>query len=240
MEIAICDDVAADAEEIRSYLLAYFDQNSFIGNVYVFNNSKALLESFTPGRFDVVFLDIYMKDISGIEAARHIRESDPNCLLVFVTVSDSHMRDAFALRAASYVEKPLTSEKLEIAFAQCRSIFLKNARFIEITLTQRGFKLPLTRILYAEVIGRSVFFHTDTNDTFEAHMKMEDVVKQLDGPSFLRCHNSFVVNMNYVADIRGNDFVLKNGQLVPIRKNGRKEIVGELNRFLTERLFEGV
>ena len=237
MNIAICDDCASDAEEIRSYLLAYFKQHGFTGNFHLFGSGEALLAAFQPGHFDVLFLDIFLKGISGVETAQRIRECDPNCLLVFVTTSDSHMRDGFALRVASYVEKPLTPEKLQLAFEQCHSIFMKNARYIEIKLTQRDLKLPFTRIMYAEAIGRHVLFHIDTGETFESRMKMDDAEQQLSCPPFIRCHQSFIVNMNHVVDVQGNDLLLKTGQMVPIRKNGRREAVDTLNRFMTERLF---
>ena len=240
MNIAICDDVAEDAEEIRGYLLSYFEQNGFTGNIRLFSSGEELLDDFEPGRFDVLFLDIFLKGISGVELARRIRESDQSCLLVFVTVSDSHMRDGFALRAASYVEKPLTPAKIEVALTQCRSLFLKNARYLEVTLTQRGFKVPLTRLVCAEVAGRSILLHTDIGETFETRMSMDQAQKQMEGAPFIRCHNSYAVNMNYIQDIQGNDLILKNGLVVPIRKNGRKEVVNTINEFLTERLFDGV
>ena len=240
MNIAICDDMCADAEEIRDYLLAYFKKNGFTGEIYIYESGEALLYDFALSHFDLLFLDIYLPGISGVDVARRVRESDPNCLIVFITISDCHMRDGFALRAASYVEKPLTEEKIEIAFTQCHNLFTKNARFIEFKLTQRDFKIPFNRLVYAETKGHSAFFHTDIGDIYEAHIAMDEVEQQMDGLPILRCHRSFAVNMNYVADIQGNDIVMKSGQTIPIRKNGRKEIVRALNEFLTERLFEGV
>lgn len=240
MNIAICDDNTSDAEEIRSYLLAYFNQHGFIGNIYLFESGEALLAAFQSGRFDVLFLDIFMKGISGVDTAQRIRESDPNCLLVFITSSDSHMRDGFALRAASYVEKPINFEKLKLAFEQCHSIFLKNARFIEIKLSQHRLKVPFNRIVYAEVAGRHVIFNLDTGEAYETRMKMDDVEANLSCPPFLRCHHSFIVNSNFVADVRKNDLIMKTGQSVPIRKNGRKEALEKLNELITTRLFEGV
>ena len=239
MNIAICDDIAAEAEDIRGYLLDHFDQNGFTGDIHVFSSGESLLADFKPGRFDVLFMDIYMDGISGVEAATRIRERDPNCLLVFITSSDSHMRDGFALRAASYVEKPVTPEKLEVAFTQCRDAFLKSARYIEVESKRHKVRIPFTRLVYIEGMERSVFFNTDLGETVEARMKMEDAAKQVSGSPFLRCHRSFIVNMNYVADIKGNDLIMKNGCLIPVRKNGRTEVVGTLNRFLTERLFSG-
>ena len=239
MNIAICDDVCADAEEIRGYLLAYFEKNGFAGDIYMYDSGEALLDDFALSQFDVVFLDIYLPGISGVDAAQRIRESDPNCLIVFITTSDCHMRDGFALRAASYVEKPLTEEKIEVAFTQCYNLFTKNARFIEFKLTQRDFKIPFNRLAYVEAKGHSAFFHTDIGDVYEAHISLDEVGQQLDGLPILRCHRSFAVNMNYVTDIRGNDIVMRSGRTIPIRKNGRKDVVNTLNEFLTERLFEG-
>jgi DNA-binding LytR/AlgR family response regulator len=240
MNIAICDDIAAEAEEIRDYLLFYFKQNGFTGNLHIYNSGEALLADFSPGCFDVIFLDIYMHGLNGVETATRVRESDPDCLLVFVTSSDSHMRDGFALRAASYVEKPLTPEKLEVAFSQCRNLFLKNARFIEVVSNRHRIKIPFTRIVYAEGMERTMYYHLDSGKTIESRMKMEDAAEQLSGSPFLRCHRSFIVNMNYVEDVLAADLLMKNGKLVPFRKNGRSRIAGELNKFLTERLFTGV
>jgi DNA-binding LytR/AlgR family response regulator len=237
MNIAICDDTGSDAERLRGFLLVYFEQNGFAGGIQIFGSGEALLDVVSPGRFDVVFLDVYMGGITGVETAKRIRESDPNCLLVFVTVSDSHMRDGFGLRAASYLEKPLTPEKLEVALMQCRDLFLKNARYIEIKSGEKKLRIPYNRIIFVEVKGRSVFFNTDTKEVFEAHMKMADVKRQLDSPFFLCCHRSFIINMNYATDIRGNDIIMKGGQLIPIRINGRKEVVNAINEFLTGRLF---
>ena len=238
MNIAICDDIAADAEEIRGYLLSYFEQNGFTGIIHMYGSGEALLESFKHGRFDVLFLDIFMDGISGVEAAAKIREVDPNCLLVFITSSDAHYKDGYALRAASYVDKPLTAEKIEVAFTQCRKLFLANARYIEVVSNRHTIKIPFARLIYAEGMDRSVYYHTDSGETIESRMKMEDAAKQLCGLPFLHCHRSFIVNMNYVADILSGDLLLKNGNTIPFRKNGRTEIIAAINKFLTERLFD--
>jgi len=240
MNIAICDDIAAEAEKIRGYLLAYFEQNSFTGDIHMFDSGEALLGDFAPGRFDVLFLDIYMDGISGVDAAAKIRESDPNCLLVFITGSDAHYKDGYALRAASYVDKPLTAEKIDVAFTQCRELFLKNARYIEVISNRHAVKIPFARISYVEGMERSVYYHMDSGETIESRMKFEDAAKQVCGSPFLHCHRAFIVNMNYVADIQEADLIMKNGKAVPFRKNKRTEIVGALNEFLTERLFAGV
>ena len=239
MNIAICDDQAADAERLRGFLLSHFEANGFTGSVQLYDSGEALLEEFAPGRFDVLFLDVYMKELTGVETAQRIRESDPDCLLVFTTVSDDKMREAFALRAASYVEKPLTPEKLEVVFTQCHNLFMKNARYIEINFERSKLKIPFAQIMYAEITGRQVFFHTSTGEVIKTNMKMNDVERQLPNSFFLRCHRSFIVNMNYVADVQKNDLILKNGQPVPMRINGRKDVVNALNKFLTERLFGG-
>ncbi|HML36009.1 MAG TPA: LytTR family DNA-binding domain-containing protein [Bacillota bacterium] len=240
MNIAICDDNPADAAKIHAMLLEYFEQAGFTGDIHIFKSGEELFNSFSPGFFDAYFLDIYMSGISGVEAARRIRRDDPFCALVFITSSDGHMRDGYSLRAASYVEKPITPEKMDVAFQQCYGLFLKKARYIEITFERQSIKLPLIKILYAEVWDKAVSFHTTDGKTYKAYMTLDEVEHELGRGSFLRCHRSCVVNMNHVTEILEDDLLMRNGEKIPLRKNGRRETKAAINDFFSRRLFEVV
>ena len=219
MNIAICDDIAEEAGEIRDYLRAYFEQNGFAGVVYMYDSGEALLKDFSPGRFDVLFLDIYMGGITGVETAARIRESDPSCLIVFITSSGGHMREGFALRAASYVEKPLTPEKLEVAFTQCRNMFMKSARYIEVEANRQKVKIPFARLSYVEGMKRSVFFHMHSGETIEAAMNMKDAAKEVCGSPFLRCHRSYIVALSAISSLSSKELTLINGRKVPVSRS---------------------
>ena len=237
MRLAICDDDAADAAEIHSYLKEHFARNGYIGDVVSFNSGEALLSAFSPGAFDVIFLDVYMSGITGVEAARKIRAADPDCAIVFITANPGHMPEGFALRAASYVVKPITREQMDTALLQCRKIFLKNARYIEAKTGGQTVRIPLPKVFYVEILNKAASIFT-ADGIVKTYTPIEEIERQLGGRPFLRCHRSYIVNMSHVEDVLDNDFLMRGGAKVPIRKNGMKEIRRIINDFFTERLFE--
>ncbi|MCL2125072.1 MAG: LytTR family DNA-binding domain-containing protein [Oscillospiraceae bacterium] len=239
MRIAICEDNAHDAAEIRSYLEQHFERNGFAGEIMTYETGEALLVSFSPGVYDIVFLDIYLPGISGIDAARKIRAADPDCTIVFITVDAAHMPSGFALRAASYVVKPITSEQMETALLQCRRVFMKNARYIEVKTGGQSVKIPLIKILYIEIRDKAASVYTP-DGVVKTYTSMDELEHMLGGSPFMRCHRSYIINMNYVDDVLENDFLIRGGARVPIRKNGMKEIRRTVGSFFSERLFEEV
>jgi len=237
MRIAICEDNAADAAEIRAYLDQHFEREGYMGDIDTFAGGEDLLAAFSPGAFALIFMDIYLSGMSGVETARTIRAADPDCVLVFITVDPGHMPEGFALRAASYVVKPITQEQMDTALLQCRKLFLQNARFIEVKSGGQSLRLPLPKVLYVEMLDKVATIHT-TEGAVRTYTPMEEIERQLGGRPFLRCHRAYIVNMNYVEDIDKNDIVMRGGARAPLRKNGRKEIRAALSDFFTERLYE--
>jgi len=236
MNVAVCEDNASDAAEICDYLSAHFNNNGYIGDIRVFENGEALLAAFAPGAFDVIFLDIFMNGISGMETAKKLRVTDRNFALVFITNSRQHSMEAFALRACAYVPKPIEPESMEIAFMQCQDVFRQNARFIEVTVDRQNVKIPLINIFYIEVYDKDALFHT-TIGVLKTRVSLETIEPKLGG-MFLRCHRSYIVNMNHMAKIGKQDILLKNGDSVPMRQRGRLEIRAAYGGFLTDRLYE--
>lgn len=112
MNIAVIDDVPQEREKIQRILTAYSAQNRLPLSVSAFGSAEEFMESYRPLLYSAVFLDIYLDSMSGIEAARQLREIDRDTLLVFLTTSEDHMPDAFRLHAFEYILKPVTRENL--------------------------------------------------------------------------------------------------------------------------------
>ena len=239
MRIAICEDDAADAAEIRCYLEQHFAQNGFVGDIETYSSGEDLLSAFSPGAFDVIFIDVYLGRMTGVEAARAIRSRDPDCALVFITANPAHMPEGFALRAASYVVKPITREQMDTALLQCRRIFLKNARHIEAKTGGQSIRIPLPKVLYVGTQNKATSIFTE-DGVIRTYTPIEEIERQLGGKPFLRCHRAYIVNMLHVVDVQENDFLMRDGARVPIRKNGMKDIRRSISDFFSERLFEEV
>ena len=88
MNIAITDDLKYDRDTLKELLLNFFNKNKIAIQLYEYSSAEELLENFTPGFFDLLFLDIYMENISGIDAAKRIYEIDKRCKIIFLTTAN--------------------------------------------------------------------------------------------------------------------------------------------------------
>lgn len=104
--IAICEDTPADAQ----LLLSYISDSGIAGRCESFSSGEALLEAFRPGKYDLIFLDIYMGGMKGVDAAAEIRKADRTVTLAFTTTSTEHTLESYRLKAAGYLEKPVKRE----------------------------------------------------------------------------------------------------------------------------------
>ena len=237
MNIAICEDDAVDMDSIRKILDGYMEQNGYAGEISAFESGEELLASFSCGLYDVVFLDIYMDGINGIETAKRIRDIDLGCVIVFITTSPDHSLESYSVRGAAYVVKPIRKEDMQKALLQCREVFMRNARYVSIRSDRMDIKLPLVKIYYVESYGKNAIFHT-TDGEYTTRLTLDETERQLGGRPFYRCHQSYIINTNFISKISGNDVLMKNGDAAPMRKNGRDSIRADLADMLSSRMFE--
>jgi len=237
MNIAICEDNAADAAELRAILDRYIEQNGYASEISAFGSGEDLLAAFSPGLFDIIFMDVYMGGMTGIDAAKKIRDVDPGCALVFITSSADHSLESYSVRGSAYVVKPIDEAKVLEALVTCRDIFLRNARYIEIRVERSDMKIPLIKIYYIESKSNDALFQT-VSGGYKTRMTLDDIEQRLGGRPFYRCHQSYIVNTSHIQQLDGNDVVLKNGDRIPMRKSGRGGIRAELTDMLSARLFE--
>ena len=230
MNIAICEDNVQDAFILHEHMESYLKSKNCHGEIHMFSSAEELLAAFSPGVFDLVFLDIYLPGMSGMDLARSIRASDPDCLLIFITVSPDFTMDGFLVQASGYLIKPISLHKLETTLHLCREMFIRNARVIEVPQNGGTVTMPLSQIDYIEIYGNNALFHMQKG-VVETRLTLDEIEEKLGDDSFLRCHRSYIVNMNRVTSTGEQFFCMINGDKVPIRKNGKKEIRLAYTRF---------
>lgn len=223
MNIAVCEDTQADREALCAYIRDYCSEHAYKCKISVYETGEPLLEAFSPGAFNLLFLDIFMPGISGVEVAQKIRETDPDCLLVFITTSADFAMDGFLVQASGYVVKPISRAKMAGVMHACRYEFEKNSRAIEIPQSGGNVLVSVADLLYVEVFGKKSVFHMKRGN-ITSRMPLETVESLLGGVPFLRCHRSYIINMNHVDDAREDDFLMNNGDAVPIRINGKNAV----------------
>ncbi|URZ06915.1 LytR/AlgR family response regulator transcription factor [Clostridium felsineum] len=215
LKIAICDDNDIERKEIFKMLCKNLkhDQKDFA--VLEFKSADEVIKSII--KFDIYFLDIKMDKMSGIEAARCLRNSDKQAIIVFISSYKDYVFEAFDVRAFNYLLKPVDEKRLKNILWQIFSEIEKQDRFIIAKTISKSTKILLKDITYIEAEKRKIKIHT-TYDVIEYYNKISEVEVELKEYDFFRCHKSYIVSLRYVKSYDNNSITLENNEKIYISK----------------------
>lgn len=221
MNIGICDDLSSDLALLEEYILHYMNTHSIDCMISKFESGEDLLTDLKYKQYDILFLDIYMEGKNGIETARTIRDAGQECIIIFTTTSPDHALDGFEVGAVHYLLKPLNYENVESGLERCNQIFAQYGQYIEVKSGRTITRILMKDLIFAEVYSNTLLIHTPFKEV-KTYVSLGEFMKLLPAENFLRCHRSYVVNMNFIASQDDSDFVLKNGLRIPIPKKDRQ------------------
>lgn len=219
MDIAVVDD----EKVIREHLCELIKKQKPDSRVESYATGEELLAA---GRsFDMVFLDIQMEGINGIETAGKLRKRQEEMVLIFITGLKEYVFEALDLYAFQYLLKPVNEKKfaevLERAAREAGRRNTKKALFIK----TRNLTLDQADILYIESRGKKVEIHTAReNKNIQIYAAMEELERQL-GEEFYRCHRAYIVNMTHITEYSSDSIMLTNGDRVYLAKKKYGEFV---------------
>lgn len=234
MRIAICDDMGDERAQCRGLLREYLLWRGVDAAVTEYDSGEALIAAFVPGAFDLILLDIYMKDLDGMETARRIRSRDTNCPIVFATASAEYGAQAYDVDALYYLVKPVDRNKFfrvldrwyERMPAQC-SISVKCGR------EQR--EIAVCDILYADVQGRCSTVHTAA-EVIESTMPLSAIEALLPKNDFCRSIRYCIVSLEQIRSVQETSLTLTSGESVPLSRRERENLKKMLAAFRLRRL----
>ncbi len=236
MNIAIVDDQKSDRLWIADKVAVYMKRNNLDVTIAEYENAEALLEDFSPGRFDVLFMDIYMDKISGMDAAVWIRRQDFDCKLIFITASDEYLRQGYCVNACHYLIKPVSDKDFEQAMNFCRLIPRYAVPSLYVVSNGISIHFNTAKILYINIEHRVVRIHTLAK-TFSVSGSFRSVTQPLLADRrFLLCIQGILVNMDMIVDQSDSLFLLKNGEQLPINLRNRRSVIKSWQAYVFENM----
>ena len=222
MRIAICEDIPEETRRLMEMIGRYLETNSLEADVEYFESGEDFLPAFEPGKYQIIFMDIFMRKngLTGMEVAEKVSRADREAAIIFVTTSKEFFLDGYSF-AVFYITKPYDYEKLAEAMDRCWIQIERYAKTIEVVVDRRPRQIRLRDIYSVESLGRTCVFRTASHELTAASLVIDGLADRL-GESFVMCHRSYIVNLLHVKEIasekRDKIFIMENGDRVPISR----------------------
>lgn len=224
--IAIVDDDKIICSQIEALLIKYSKENNIALETYVFSSGENLCQSLDKGlEIDLLFLDIELFELSGIDVGKKIREQLKNYIteIIFISAKSEYAMELFEIHPFNFLIKPLSAKKIIKNLELALRIGQDNANYFVYKTGKDIKKIATENIQYLESSKHKVKLHTiDGCDEF--YGRLEDIYTQLKDSGFLFIHKSYLVNYKYIDTFSYKFVILKSGIELPISQARRKEI----------------
>lgn len=229
IKIAIVEDEAEAARLLCDCLQRYQEETGIEMDSTVFSNAPDFLQKYRP-EFDLVFMDVDMPDMNGIDASRKLREMDDRVVLIFVSNLSQYAIYGYEVVALDYILKPVNYYALKLRLRKALRAVQNRAPVLLVLPCNGGSRyLKSTDILYVEVQGHKLIYHIVTGEQLRTSGTLKQVETKL-GPGFFRCNYCYLVNFSHVNQVTGNTAVVGKDKL-QISRNRKKVFLQQLAQF---------
>ena len=240
LNIAVVDDTRLDSERLQRGIHRHFAEHDNTPRVITcFRDGESLLRVYEPEKFHMVFLDIIMNDVNGIQTARRLRGCDNRTLLIFTTTSQDFAFEAFPLHPFDYIIKPCTQERISGVLKEAVRFFETPEPVIDVQVSRTTYTLRLRDISAVMSMDHFVELVLSDGRSIICSMAFRDVQARLtEDPRFLLCNRGIIVNMECVASLNRNKgmFLMNDGMTLPIRVRGRAEVLANFTQYQFSRI----
>lgn len=234
VNIVICENDKNDQEFVKAKVVEILDDLNIEYEIKVYNSGDDLLEGYDKYT-DIILLDIQMDGLDGMETARKIREFDDNVEIIFITSFVEYALEGYEVNAYRYLLKPVKDENLMTSLINCLNDRNFVKRSIVIKEGDTRIKISLKDIMYIEVQGNDITVHT-LKDTYRTKGTMSNFETEINSNMFVRCHKSYLVNLEYIKSIKRYTSILVNDEEVPLSRNKYKEIKDRFFEMIEDKL----
>ncbi len=233
IKVAICEDSELDRDILKKIIGFLLTDRGLEYEIVSYDNGREFVLDYKNHPMDIIFLDILMDDIDGIETGKLIRKMDDNVEIVYCTSSKDFAIAAYDVHAMAYLLKPYETSRIQTVVDYYLHKHPQNNRnFIEVKSKRRPIIIPYKDIIHMESDNKVVYIYTITRGSVKVYNKLDAFENELSDSRFLRCHQSYLVNMQYIIRIEDSDFIMSDDHMIPIRKSGRKLIVKKYEDYL--------
>lgn len=232
IHIAICDDERYMLDKLKKLVSDFFYKENIQINILQFSSGEELLNYNKP--IEVLFLDIQMKNMNGMETAKKLRNHNFRGVLIFVTILKELVFQAFEVQAFDYLLKPIEEEHFKKVMNRLL-ISLKSAKEKSLLIQRKSENriIFFDDIIFCEIMNRKVYLHLQSEEIIDYYDKIENLETKLDR-RFFRCHRSYLINLKYLKSFRDGLAYMNNGETIPVSRLRSKEFTSVILQYMKE------
>lgn len=231
--IAIVDDTPSDIERLKAQVENHLTRARESFRIHTFGESVDFIRS--QESYDLVFLDIHMDKINGLEAAHFIRKINKEVVLIFVTQMAQMAIRGYEVDAMDFIIKPSDQASIDRVMDKAlKRIVDRAGSFVVLKTARDTISISTSKIHFIEVYDHDLVYHTEEGE-YRIRGQLNKVRQEVDSQQFVLSSRSHLVNLRHVASVH-NDHLMVAGKMVPLSKVRRKEIEQRFVSFLGESL----
>lgn len=235
INIAVCDDEKCMAEKIEKMAEDFFRRKNTDISVLEYSSGEELLKS--NERIDILFLDIGMQGMDGIEAAGRLRAHGYNGFLIFITVLKEMVFRSFEVQPFDYLVKPVQKEHFEKTMERLFCSMQDRLSLEKVNLlVRKGCEsniISFRDIICCEIMDRKVYLYLVSGEVIDYYERIENLEKKLDG-RFFRCHRSYLINLNHLKSYGNNTAYMADGKEIPVSRLRSREFSNVILQYMKE------
>lgn len=226
IKIAICDDENMFIDSYVKIINKIKKDYKYNIEIYTFNSGEDLIKYIIINeiKFELVFLDIIMKEVNGIETAKKLKEIDKLTQIVFLTSSKEYALDGYDIKVFNYIIKNSKQQEMKI-YEAIKHCYSKTNDYIIINNKSSIEKVEISDIVYIESAKRKIIVNT-IDSQYETYEKLDNIYEKLESFGFVKTHRSYIVNMDFVKKIEPKEIITTRGDIILISR-GNAEMVKE-------------
>lgn len=232
IRIALVEDEEKYRDEFLGYLKRYEAESGQRFQISVFCDGDEITAQY-KAEYDLILMDIAMRFMDGMSAAQEIRKLDSEVVIIFITNTPQYVMKGYTVDALDYVLKPVNyysfTQRIERAIGRMNR---RNKRYISVPIKGGVRKLDISKIIYIEVRNHDLLFHTQT-ESILSRGTLSEAEEHIGFSHFYRCNKCYLVNLEYVDGIEGNDVILA-GERIGVSRAKKKGLLDALNNYLNE------
>lgn len=229
--IAIVEDEDDAAEKLKGYIARYGEQNGSEFNIVRFANAADFIEQYRSD-FAVVFMDIQMPKMNGMDVAERLRKRDKTVSIIFITNLVQYARRGYEVDAVGFLVKPVSYYDFSLKFGKALDLYVVNEKR-DFTINTPGelVRISTDKLMYVEILNHRLYYHL-IDDVVEMTGVLSEAESNLAEYGFLRCNKCYLVNPRFVVSVKGQEVTVGNCTLA-ISRPRRAEFLTGLAKYFS-------